>query len=283
MKIRFYILLVLFISNCNLLFCQDNTDTSDATAKKYLPGLHQVESLHLQIKALYPALEKLYPIAVAENHSLYIYDVDSNSNYTFIKKVPENFPVPDGIRAAMPLQGYDFKPVCVVTGDAFDNTKEMILVFHEFVHCAQFNSVEMKLKETLQIYKTSMEKKDYMWELTYPFPYSDIKFTNNYAGFLNGLKNIDTAQFIKSRNALRNVLAKEDYEYMRWEEWKEGYARYVENKLNALYNFKINEGGKNIPYDRVSFYYSGSSYINYLNTIYPGIDLDMEKLFMAMK
>ena len=277
------IIIFFLLAFINTGFCQDNPDTSETITTKYITGTQQLVIMHEQIKSLYPVLEKLYPIAVAENHSLYIFDLDSNSNYTFIKKVPENFPVPDGIRAAMPLQGYDFKPVCIVTGDAFDNTKEMVLIFHEFVHCAQFYSVEMKIKGTLDIYKKSMEKKDYMWELTHAFPYDNAQFVENYTSFLNALKDSDSIKIVSLRNSIKKILSKEDYEYMIWQEWKEGYARYIENKLNIFFNFKINEHGKNIPYDRVAFYYSGSGYIAYLNSKYPGIDMNMEKLFIAMK
>ena len=78
--------------------------------------------------------------------------------------------MPEGVRAAMPLDFWDNRIACVVTPEVFDQLKGYVTVFHEFVHCYQWETCEMRLKESLRVYQKSVEQKDFMWELQYPFP-----------------------------------------------------------------------------------------------------------------
>jgi hypothetical protein len=251
----------------------------DSIEMKYDTSLQKIVKMHQEIKSFYKVLEKLQPIAIAENNQFYIFDVDENANYKFIKKTPCNFPIPQGIRAAMPIEGYDFKCVCVVSGDAFDNLESCIIVFHEFVHCSQFQTVEMELKENLEIYKHAMAKQDYMWELNSPFPYAEDEFKMLYAGFIEALGTQDTVKIKELRKKLKNSLYSNEYEFMTWQEWKEGYARYVENNLRVYYNLKINDFGKEKPFSRITFYYGGSNFIDYLVKKEPSLTNDLESLY----
>ena len=235
-----FALLLTFLLN-NPSNSQNVVIVKDSIEIKYDTSLQKIVEMHKEIKSFYKVLEKLQPIAIAENNYFYIFDVDENSNYKFIKKSPVSFPIPKGIRAAMPIESYDFKCVCVVTGDAFDRIEDRIVIFHEFVHCSQFNSVELKLKENLDIYKQAMEKQDYMWELNYSFPYANDEFVNTYSEFLNVLDKQDSTAIKYIRKSLKNMLYKKEFEYMTWQEWKEGYARFIENRLRTHYKLKIND------------------------------------------
>jgi len=59
------IIIFFLLAFINTGFCQEHTDTSDTITTKYITGMQQLVIMHEQIKSLYPALEKLYPIALA--------------------------------------------------------------------------------------------------------------------------------------------------------------------------------------------------------------------------
>jgi hypothetical protein len=51
---------------------------------------------------------------------------------------------------------------------------------------------------------------------------------------------------------------------MIWQEWKEGFARFIENQINGRLNLPENHGGKEKPFNRVVFYEGGAHYIKLL-------------------
>jgi hypothetical protein len=276
-RIIVYVFIVFLISSP--LLSQNDNMIQDSIGMKYDTSLQKIVKMYEDIKYLYAVFDKLYPIAIAENNQFYIFDVDENSNYKFIKKSPVSFPIPKGIRAAMPLEDYDSKCVCVVTGEVFDDLENRIIIFHEFVHCIQFQSVEMKLKEKLEVYKLAMENKNYMWELNFLFPYNSIAFGDVYSRFIDALENNDTVKIKDLRTILKLTFSINEYEYMTWQEWKEGYARYIENKLRTHFNLRINDNGKEKPFSRITFYSGGSKYIEYLILKDPKLESDLELLY----
>ena len=70
-----------------------------------------------------------------------------------------------------------------------------------------------------------MERKDFMWELEHPFPYGDADFVRDYKDLLSALGTGDEGRVVSIRKALKERLSWEDWEYMTWQEWKEGTAR----------------------------------------------------------
>lgn len=247
-------------------------------------ALQRLGSIQQEVRDLHPYLEKLYPVAVAENGSLYIFDIDSVSgDYRFQKQAPQPFPISRGVRAAFPLESYNWQPVCVVSPDAFDDLNGYLVMFHEFMHCAQFHSGEFPLKQTLEINRIAMEKQDFSWELNHPFPYGDSLFTAVYGQFLEALAANDSAAVRHARRALKKHLDPLDYEYMVWEEWKEGFARLIENRLQAKYGIAPNHGGKETPFNRVSFYYGGAKFIQYLAAGDRDLFFDNQGLFERMR
>ena len=93
-----------------------------------------------------------------------------------------------------------------------------------------------------------------------------------------------TAQSIKLLvNTLKDRLNKTDFEYMVWEEWKEGLARYVENRILDKLHINRNNYGEDKPYNRVSFYYSGELLISRLAEKNLQLPSEMKKLFEEMK
>ena len=228
-------------------------------------ALGRLVLMHREIRDISPALEGLYPVAVLEGDSLYIFDVDpTGTAYRFQRKTPVPFPMTKGIRASFPLSSYDNKPTCVVSREVFDTKEGLATIFHEFVHCFQAHTCENDLKLGLHVARAAMEAHDYSWEINRRFPYGDSTFARAYAGFIVSLGEGNPGKVQRSVNALRGILAPDDYEYMVWVEWKEGFARTIENRIRLRYALEPNTAGREQPYDRVAFYYGGEKYITYI-------------------
>jgi hypothetical protein len=228
-------------------------------------ALGRLVQMHGEIRDISPALAGLYPVAVLEGDSLFIFDVDSaGTAYRFQRKTPVPFPMTKGIRASFPLSSYDNKPTCVVSSEVFGTKGGMATIFHEFVHCFQARTCENDLKLGLHVARAAVEAHDYSWEINRRFPYGDSAFVRAYAGFMLSLGEGNPGKVQRSADALRGILAPDDYEYMVWVEWKEGFARTIENRIRHRYALEPNTAGREQPYDRVAFYYGGEKYITYI-------------------
>lgn len=276
MKNSLKIFILFFLSS--LCITAQNV-TNNSIVEKYLPKLDRIFKLHEIIKQMHPTLEHVYPIAIAEEGQYHIFEPTANNTYRFVKQTAATSTVPKGIKAAYPLQENDNKMTCVVTGEVFDSMDGYAVIFHEFVHCAQFAVVELKLKGNLLIYKMAMEKKDWMWELNYPFPYSKKEFAESYTTLLSTMNGNDLDAVKEARKMLRQRLSKEEYSYMTWVEWKEGFARWVENKVRNKFKIKENHAGRVEPFNRTTFYEGGSQLIELIFKSNPQTVLDLEKLY----
>ena len=70
---------------------------------------------------------------------------------------------------------------------------------------------------------------------------------------------------------------------MIWQEWKEGYARYVENLIRKSLEMQMNSNALRLPFYRVHFYEIGSKYIKILIEKEKGWDNNIVELFYRMK
>jgi len=254
--------------------------TSEGVALKYNDGLQKVFEIQNRIEDIHPFLEKVFPIAIVENNHFFVFDVDSSGGkYIFVKKAPTPMPVPKGVRAAFPLECYENKVACVISGEIFGSFEGYVTIFHEFMHCHQWEICEPRLKQNLGVAQKAMDKKNYMWELNYPFPYNNSKFTETYSLFLKALEGNNPDEIFKYRNQLKQILSKDDFEYMVWQEWKEGFARFIENQIRCRLSLKENHYGIEKPFHRISFYEGGSRLIEFLSKQKPELLVDIEKLF----
>jgi hypothetical protein len=160
---------------------------------------------------------------------------------------------------------------------------EIVMILHEFVHCAQFNACELELKAGMSIAAEYRIKNDYAWEINHPFPYNDPKFVELFACYMSALQLQDFRKVLNLRMQLASTLSINDMEYMLWQEWKEGFARYIENRIKNFMNIKENHYGSEQPYSRISFYESGSRLISLLEKAKPDGIYDFKKLFVEMK
>ena len=250
---------------------------------EYLDAVNELLPLHQKIADLNPALGKVYPVAVVVGDEFLIYDAVSNRGpYHFIKRAPVPMPIPAGIRAAFQLADYGGRIACVVTPEVFETREGYVTILHEFVHCYQYETCEQDLKMQLDIAQQAKEKGDVMWEIQHPFPYTAESFVQPYARFMEAIGNENEQDIRLYRKRLKTYLGLHDYEYMVWQEWKEGFARWVENTLQARLCLPVKRGGLQLPYSRVLFYVGGAAYIDYISGLKPEIVNDLPTLFKTM-
>ncbi|MBN2391453.1 MAG: NUDIX domain-containing protein [Anaerolineae bacterium] len=253
--------------------------------RKYAPHLQKIFKIRAQIADIarifaLPLLTHVFPIAIMDADQFLIFDVDpSGKRYTFIKQAPTPMPIPQSVRAAFPLECYGGKPACVVTDDVFDTLDAYVTIFHEFVHCYQYQTCADKLKAMLNVARQAQAANDFMWEINYPFPYDAPDFVETYAAFLEAAAHQNYDDIRDCRARLRDILRAEDFEYMIWQEWKEGLARYIENRIKQHLDLPENHGGAAPPFDRVTFYEGGARLIAALTNTQPELAADIEKLF----
>ncbi|MBN2380472.1 hypothetical protein JXM67_11795 [candidate division WOR-3 bacterium] len=255
----------------------------EGSVKQSISWQAKVFEVQTQIADIHPFLANLFPIALVVGDSLEIYDIDTlKQRYVFIKREPTPFPMSTSIRASFPLACYDGRTSCIVSYEVFSSLSGYATIYHEFMHCTQWQTCELKLKEKLDIYNEAMAEQNYSWELDHPFPYQDMAFTVMYSAFLKALDEGDSASVHECRTGLKQMLGKKDYEYMVWQEWKEGFARLIENKILARMGLQENHYGTDKPYDRIVFYEGGSKLIAFLAKNEPDLLADIESLFYKM-
>ena len=245
--------------------------------------LQKIFEIQKEIVDIHPLLEKVFPVAVVKDGNFLIFDADPLRNeFVFIKKEASSLPLPEKIRAAFPLECYENRIACVVSEDAFHSLEGYALIFHEFVHCYQWETCEQDLKKELIVANKELEKENYMWEINYPFPYNDPKFEDTYLRFLDSLNIRNQEKAFKHRKALNQILSREDFEYMVWQEWKEGFARFIENKIRRRLGLQENHGGLKKPWNRVLFYEGGARFIEFLCNQERELLTDIKALFYKM-
>ncbi len=246
--------------------------------------LDPVIELQNRFAGLHPALESCYPISVVSDGAFHIYDLDENSDhYCYMQSSPLPMPIPEGVRAAFPMNEYGGRMACVVTPEVFDEPGGYVTILHEFVHCYQYNTCEAGLKQELTVAMQAEAAGEMMWEIQYDFPYKDPAFTIPFERFLTAVDTGDLALADELQQELKVTLSTPDYEYLVWQEWKEGFARYIENRLQVELGLPVNLGGKDQPFNRVSFYPAGAAYIDLIERESPGTIRDLPTLFRRLQ
>ena len=247
----------------------------------YQAALQKLVELQSRFGEFHPLFQQAYPVAIVEGDQFHIYDVGADGSYARVRVAPTPMPIPAGVRAAFDLEAYNQRIACVVTGEVFDEPGGYVTLLHEFVHCYQANTCELRLKQTLEIARQAMAAGDYMWELEYPFPYDHPDFVTAYTTLFSAVESADLAGIIPSRSRL-TTLPPDALEYLHWQEWKEGFARFIENRLRQALNLPINHYGRQQPYHRISLYEGGAVWIDFLVRREPALLLDLEALFQRM-
>ncbi|MBN2879189.1 MAG: hypothetical protein JXN65_06100 [Clostridia bacterium] len=250
--------------------------------KDWTEKLKDTITLHNQIQHIDFSLEQLHPIAIVKNKTFYIFDYNRTKEIyelVYEKQLPD-IQIPEKVLASFPLDFYNGKPAAVISEDALESLEKRIFIFHEFVHCFQYNNGEQEIKETLGIYKTYKNENNHMWEINHPFPYEDNDFAKTVVSLSEHYKAADEKSIISSYKTLKDILS--DYEYLIWQEWKEGYARFVENNIRSFLKITLNDTPKAKPFDRSLFYWTGSHHIDFLKNIQKKHFSSLSDLFNLM-
>lgn len=121
-----------------------------------------------------------------------------------------------------------------------------------------------------------------MWELNHPFPYNDSVFISKTMELDSLFDNKDVSGILNYYRNMKDYLDKLDYEYMIWQQWKEGFARYIENIMRNRVGIKPNLSKLQPQFSRVSFYDMGSRYIDLLIKDKPALKTDIKGLYNKM-
>lgn len=251
--------------------------------EKFHTEFQSLVHFQTEVAALHPAFESSYPVAIVEDNQFLIYDrPDGTGDYELVKTAPVPMPIPEGVIAAFPIKAYGGQTAAVVTPTIFDLPDGLVMLLHEFVHCYQSKMGYQYLRKQLIICQEEEKLGHITWEIDHAFPYTDEAFVAAYTGFLQTLEQSNSEIVARFRQDLKKSLSFRDYEYMVWEEWVEGFARWNENRLRQYMNMPRLDFGTVPPYNRVTFYVGGSAYIDLLVGQDSKLQTDLPALFTAM-
>jgi len=272
--------ILIFVLLMGIFLSAQEPPTAGLTAQRHQAELAKVSSYREKVADLHPAFAKTYPVALIEDGQLTVFEPGADGqSWAQAAQAPVKPPMPVGIKAAMPLGFWGNRMACVVTPEIFAVPEGYAVILHEFVHCYEWETVEGKLKQGLTINQEAMARRDFMWELEYPFPYGNAEVKRVYGLWLAALEKGLTKKAGHWRSVLRKGLNSRDWEYMTWQEWKEGLARYLENLVRGRFDMGINLPDPEAPFDRIAFYRGGELFISRLQEKEPGLDKNIESLY----
>jgi hypothetical protein len=197
--------------------------------------------MHDNVKNIHVSLEKLYTITVINDGYFFVFDINETGNkYEFKLKAKTPMPISGDILAAFSLDFYHMKPSAVISKNILENQNNNIFIFHEFVHCFQMENGEFDIRKELLIEKQEMAKNNYSWEINFPFPYNNEYFINKTMELSGYFINNSYENVVNYHRDMKAYLREVEFEYMIWQEWKEGFARYVENLIRKELGLQLN-------------------------------------------
>lgn len=245
----------------------------------FLEQINELNELQKELVQIHPLFTNHYPIVVANEMLLYMYDYSpEKQQYEWVKTVPDDLNIPEGCLAAMPVHHLDERTCAVVTDEAFQSFEMKIYLFHEFVHCYVHERYE-HIGDRVKIKRAMEKRRRVTWELDYEFPYDDETIVQRIGTLQDALKQKKMDRIRQARQALFQALSEEAGEYWCWLEWNEGYARYIENRIRSRFGLALNHLGEDAPYNRLLFYECGSEYIRLLIEGNSELHTDLEQLF----
>lgn len=263
----------------------NNTADDDMFIERQIVFMDDIIKMYHEVKNIHLSLEKLYPITVIHDGFYFVFDfneMNSKYEFKFKTKLPEymagagNF----DILASFPLDFYEMKASAVISNKILENSRNHIIIFHEFVHCFQWHNGEQHIRQELAVEKQEMAKNNFSWELNFPFPYESEYFINKTLELSNAPTYENMVQYHKD---MKSYLQDTEFEYMVWQEWKEGFARYIENLIRKKYGLALNSTPIEKPFDRVLFYEIGNRFIEILTNNDKKLRENIVGLFNQMK
>lgn len=250
---------------------------------KQIHSLSQINELHKRLKDIDDSFAKLYPITIVKDDVFFVFDLNETAEkYEFKLEHKTPMHVESGVLASFSLEFYNMKPSAIVSEEVFNTVEGYVYIFHEFVHCFQWEYCEKEIRETLEIERISKENNNFMWEITHPFPYENTVFIQKTIELGNKLNFRNYLSILNYHKDMRRFLKKIDYEYMIWQEWKEGHARFIENLVRDRLGIDKNVNCLHTSFDRVCFYEIGSKYIELLIEKDKSLKCNLKELYYRM-
>ncbi len=219
-----------------------------------------------------------YPIGIGISDKLHIFREHSEA-YQYKTTITLPKQIQEGTKAAFPVEELG-ECCCIITPGCFEESNCFATILHEFVHCYQSRTCENPLKKRLGIYQRAISAQDYMWEIDHPFPYENPDYLN----LLRNITGYDFDQIMDALSMLSKKLESFDYEYMIWQIWKEGYARYIENQILRLNAMEENNNGSGLESpNRRSLYFIGDKFWTQLELWNQSLVHDIEGVFALME
>ncbi|MCK5842837.1 MAG: hypothetical protein KAH31_11745 [Candidatus Sabulitectum sp.] len=219
-----------------------------------------------------------YPIGIGVSDKLHIFREHSEA-YQYETTITLPMQIQEGTKAAFPVNELG-ECCCIITPGCLEESNCFATILHEFVHCYQSRTCEEELKAKLGIYQQAIIAQDYMWEIDHPFPYENP----DYLKLLQNISVYDLDQIMDAMSMLSKKLESFDYEYMIWQIWKEGFARYIENQILRMNAMEENNNGSDPESpDRISLYFIGHKFWTQLKLRNPSLIYDIEKVFPLME
>lgn len=219
-----------------------------------------------------------YPIGIGVSDKLYVFQ-EQSGGYQYKATVTLPMEIKEGTEAAFRIDDFG-DCYCIITLSCLDDSNFYATILHEFVHCYQDRTCEQALKGQLEIYQRAFSSQDYMWEINHDFPYTNP----DYIKFIQNISRLDYHEILKALSNLKSRLEAIHYEYMIWQIWKEGFARFIENKILRVNEINENDGGNELEnLNRTSLYFIGDRIWRQLELQDPTLIEDIERAFDVLK
>lgn len=264
---------------CLILVCYAFSQESEKSIEKQLAAVSQMQNI---ANSIHPAWSQLYPICIVDSNQYTVYRQNKEGKWKETKKGTLQMTVPKGVQAAFPLHFLNNEIACVVGKESFITQKDLVVIFHEFVHCYQFNTCESKIKSGMAIARKAAEENNAMWELNYAFPYNNEIVSKDYLAMIDAAERKDVKATIDLREEIKEQLTPEQWEYLVWQEFKEGSARWLQNELNQKLGLEQVHSARKQPIDRVLFYEGGEKVIRLLVSDDPSLRDDFPAIWESL-
>ena len=120
------------------------------------------------------------------------------------------------------------------------STPWVITLLHEHFH--QLQDAQPDFFKQTEALNLSRGDQTGMWMLNYPFPYASAdvsrqvsiltqRLVEAMAAKDQALFSSKLASYLEARHALKKMLSPDDYKYLSFQLWKEGMARYTEDRV----------------------------------------------------
>ena len=219
-----------------------------------------------------------YPIGIGVSDKLHVFQ-EQSGGYQYKTTVILPMEIQEGTKAAFSVDNLE-ECCCIITPSCLKESNFYATILHEFVHCYQDRTCEQDLKSKLGIYQLTSSSQDYMWEINHAFPYTNP----DYIKLIQNLSRLDYHEILKALSNLKSTLETIHYEYMIWQIWKEGFARFIENKILRMNEIVENNGGNELEsLNRTSLYFIGDRIWRQLELLDPDLIEDIEKAFAVLK